>query len=190
MKKKNQILMTLAEGFEEAEAIIPLDLLRRAHIPVVTCSISILLNVQGAHQIQIQADKLINQINIEEFNGIILPGGMPGTVNLNKSQEVHRFIMNIYQRGGLIAAICAAPTILSDLGLLKNKSATCFPDIQPRINCAQIHPKAQVVVESNIITSQGMGTAIPFGLTIVEYLEGKRVATELAQRIVYQCSSD
>jgi len=185
MKNKKQILITLAEGFEESEAIVPLDLLRRANIPVVTCSISILLNVQGAHQIQIQADKLINQINIEEFDGIILPGGMPGTANLNKSEEVHKFVLDINQRGGLIAAICAAPIILSNLGLLKNKSATCFPDMQSKLDCAQIHPKAQVVVENNIITSQGMGTAIPFGLTIVEYLEGQSLSSALAKKIVY-----
>ena len=190
MRKKNKLLIILAEGFEEVEAISPIDLLRRANILITTCSISNFLNVKGAHDIIIQADQLSNQINIEEYNGIILPGGMPGTLNLSKSAYVKKFVLDIFNRHGLVAAICAAPMILSDLNILQNKSATCYYDYQSRIKCAQVHPRAQVVVDDNVITSQGMGTAMAFGLTILEYIEGKELAGSIAKKIAYLCSED
>ena len=190
MRKKTKLLMMLAEGFEEVEAITPSDLLRRANILITTCSISNSLNVKGGHGVIMQADQLSYQINIEEYNGIILPGGMPGTTNLGKSNYVKKFVLDIFKTHGLVAAICAAPMILSDFGILQNKSATCYCNYQASLKCGQVHPRAQVVVDDNIITSQGMGTAMAFGLTILEYLEGKKLAKSIAHNIAYSGLED
>ena len=176
MKK---VTVLLADGFEEIEALTVVDLLRRAKVYVDTVSITDDYTVRGAHGIPVQTEDLITEIDFKESDMIVLPGGMPGTTNLRKA------VQEAYDDGRYVAAICAAPTILADMGLLKGKRATCYPDMESEIEDAYL-TGAPVATDENIITSQGVGTAIDFALKLIEVLISEEKAVEIADSIVYQ----
>ena len=182
MKK---VSVLLADGFEEIEALTVVDLLRRAQIYVDTVSVTEEYLVRGAHGIPVQTEDLFEEVNFVEFDMLVLPGGMPGTVNLNEHSGVRRVVTDFVQEGKYVAAICAAPTILGNIGLLKGKRVTCYPAMEKEIQGAVL-AGVPVMTDGNIITSQGVGTAIDFALELISLLAGSEKAREIADAIVYQ----
>ena len=176
----------LADGFEEVEALTVVDLLRRADIRCEMVSISDSLELVGRSRIHVKADRLFEDVRFDDADLLVLPGGMPGTLHLAghaglcdllKDKEADKHV--------LIGAICAAPTVLGGLGLLKDKKATCFPGMEDQLKCAR-HSVKKVVKDERIITSRGLGTAVPFALRLIEDLEGEERAQDVAQGIVFQ----
>ena len=181
MKK---VSVFLADGFEEIEALTVVDLLRRAKIYVDTVSISDDYMVHGSHGIAVQTEDLFEEIDFDDFDMIVLPGGMPGTENLKGHSGVRKVVEDFAENGKYVAAICAAPTILSELGLLKGKRATCYPSVEEEIQGALL-TEAPVMADGNIITGQAAGAASDFALKLVEVLAGSKKAQEVAEAIVY-----
>ncbi len=179
------LYMFFADGFEEVEAIATLDVIRRAGIAIESIGIGA-NNITGAHNIRVICDKTENDISFNEsVNGIILPGGMPGTTNLLNNETVSSFIDLCHLNKKLICAICAAPMILGRKGLLKGKEAICFPGFESELVGAVISDSF-VCRDENIITSKGMGSAINFGLEIVAALTDRQTADKLKSTL--QCS--
>ena len=160
----------MADGCEEIEALTVVDICRRAGIEVAMISITGEKIVKGAHEIHFGTDIPAEFMDFDVLDGIVLPGGMPGTLNLGAK---------------LVSAICAAPSVLGEAGLLKGKKATAYPGFEEKLIGATVVEDA-VVVDGNIITSRGMGTAIPFALSIVEYLLDKETADKLSTGIIYK----
>lgn len=183
-----RVAVFLAEGVEEIEALTVVDLLYRAGIPCETVSITNSGVVASSHDVNIVCDREIDdtRFDFDDYDMLVLPGGMPGTTNLGECDELTNQVTRFAREGRQVAAICAAPTVLAKLGLLEGRKATCFPDLQGVLaeNGAEVL-QDQVVVDGNIITSKGMGTAIPFGLAIVAHYHGQDVADELARKIVF-----
>lgn len=175
MSKK--VLVPLAPGFEEIEAITSIDVLRRAGIEVVTVSLNS-IDVKGAHNIPVIADQRISQINIEEYDGILLPGGMPGAQNLKENSQILNFVRQINEKDLLVAAICAAPMVLETAGILENVNATSYPSFKKEVPSCN-YKEERVVKDGNIITSRGAGVALEFALEVVEYLEGRKAKEDL-----------
>lgn len=166
------IYVFLADGFEEIEALAPVDFLRRAGINTVTVGVTGDV-VCGAHNIEVKADASLNNVVLsDELDGIILPGGMPGATNLDNSPEVQGAIDFCAQNGKIISAICAAPFILGKKGLLKGKRATCFPGFEEFLEGATVTGEG-VVRDDNIITAKGAGVAWEFGAEIASIIVGK-----------------
>lgn len=180
----NKIYLLLAEGFEEIEALAPVDLLRRAGAEVETVSITDEKMVMGAHEIPVCADITIGEIDEEDLSMLVLPGGYPGYVNLDQSEAVRDLLLRTAQAKKTIAAICGAPSVLNGLGLLQDKVATCYPSMEEDMDC-EISRKKVVECE-NIITSRGAGTAIDFALALVEAAVSAEKAEELRKGIVYE----
>lgn len=174
----------LADGFEETEAITPLDMLLRAGAEVKTVSIGASKTVCGTHGIKIIADILVDEIkDIPDM--IILPGGMPGASNLRKCDKLCEIITDTAKRGGFIAAICASPYILGELDLLEGKSATCFPGFEDKLRGAFLSDD-RVVRDGQFITACGMGVSLKFGAELVSALFGKDVSDKLMSSILAQ----
>ena len=174
------ICIFLAPGFEEIEAIVPRDILKKANIDVNTVSIGEKI-VESTKGLKVISDIMLNEVEMKDLDGIILPGGMPGTSNLEKCEKLINVIKICAEKKLLIAAICAAPSILGKLGILSGKDACCFPDsgIEKYLVGAKINNKDVNVCE-NIITSRGPGTAFQFAFSIVEYLRGIQVRKKLS----------
>ena len=181
MKK---VCVLLADGFEEIEGLTVVDLLRRAKIYVDTVSIMDDYIVHGAHGINVQTEDLFDEVDFEEFDMVVLPGGMPGTLNLKEHDGVRYVVKQYVKEGRFVGAICAAPTILKSLGLLEGRRATCYPGVEDEMEDV-ILTETAVVVDDNIITSQGVGTAIDFALKLIEVLDGEEKAKEIAESIVF-----
>ncbi|MBE6728364.1 MAG: DJ-1/PfpI family protein [Ruminococcaceae bacterium] len=171
------VYVFLADGFEEVEALAPVDILRRAGIEVLTVGVTG-KNVVGAHNITVTADITCNELETANLQGVVLPGGMPGTLNLEKDEAVQRFIDIASKDNILLAAICAAPSILGHKGLLKNKKATCFPGFEKELIGAAVTNDC-VVRDGNIITGRGAGAALEFGLQLVAYFKDAETAEKL-----------
>lgn len=178
-----KVAVIAAEGCEEIEALTVVDLLRRAGIETDIISLTENKAVTGSHKIVFGAEKRFDDIDINEYDGLVLPGGMPGTNNLAAHLGVCTAIQTFAANGKLLAAICAAPGVLGDLGVLGGKRATCYPGFEGRLVGAEVvFDKA--VSDDNIITSRGMGTAVDFGLAIIEYFADKGIADDLAAAII------
>ena len=167
--KMTKVYEFLATGFEETEMIVPADLLRRAGIEVCLVSITGELAVTGTHDLTITADKKYEEIDFLDGDMLILPGGQPGTQNLCEYKPLQGLLKTWNDEGKRIAAICAAPTFLAKLGLLKGKRATCYPACEEQILGANISTET-VVTDGNITTSRGVGTAIDFAVEIIRLL--------------------
>ncbi len=176
------IYLFLAEGFEEIEALTPVDILRRAGLDVRTVGIGS-KTVTGAHGISVEADMSEDEALDTAAEMIILPGGMPGTLNLDASPVVQAAIDNAIKADAFIAAICAAPTILGKRGLLAGKEATCYPSMEDGLLDATLSEK-KVVRDGKIITAAGMGVALPFSLALVSVLCGEEIAQKLKGAVV------
>ncbi len=182
MKK---IAVFLADGFEEIEGLTVVDLLRRAGLEVKTISIMGRREVTGSHQITVLADCQYEEASLEEAEAVVLPGGMPGTLRLGEHKGVTETVMKFYQEGKLVAAICAAPSVLGSLGILKGRSATCYPGFEEKLLGADT-TGGKVEISDNVITGKGMGAAIPFGLALIGQLLGEEKAKEIKDAIVYE----
>ena len=180
-----KVLVFLVNGFEEIEAMAPIDLLRRAGIIVDTVSINENNKVTSSRKITVLTDKTIDEINFENYEMIVLPGG-PGTENYMKSEKLLEKLKE-FSINRKLGAICAAPTILSALGILNGKQAICFPACEPDlIKDGAIIVNQDVVKDNNIITSRGAGTAIDFSLALIEELLGKNKSHEIRKEILYK----
>lgn len=176
------IYLFLAPGFEETEAICTLDLLKRGGIAVQTVAVgSEGLLVTSTRGIAVMADISLEEAAKALPEGVVLPGGLPGADHLN-IPEIHKILHAVNAKGGLVAAICAAPYVLGMQGLLKNKKATCYPGFEDRLLEAS-YTGGAVEQDENIITAIGMGATIPFGLAIVEHFKGKEVADKIKTAI-------
>lgn len=172
----------LADGFEEIEAITPVDVLRRAGIDVKTVSITDSHRVTGAHGVAIEADLTFKQADFSDCEWLILPGGMPGASNLAAFRPLTDLIKVHNENGRKIAAICAAPAVvLAPLGVLKNRKAICYPGFEGALKDADaIVTPGRAIVDGHIITSNGPSSALEFALAIVAETKGKGVANEVA----------
>ena len=183
-----RVAVFLAEGMEEIEALTVVDLLYRAGIPCETVSITNSNVATSSHDVSIVCDREIGdtRFDFDDYDMIVLPGGMPGTTNLGECEDLTDQVRRFAADGRQVAAICAAPTILAKLGLLEGRRATCFPNLQDVLveNGATL-VQDEVVVDGNITTSKGMGTAIPFGLAIVAHYLGGDAARALGENILY-----
>lgn len=178
-------LIFMADGFEEVEAVATIDVIRRSGIEVLTVAVGGDSAVKGAHGMTFVCDKRIDEISLsDELEGIILPGGMPGTLNLQKSKEVNAFINFCADSGKLLCAICAAPMILGRKGLLQGRRAVCFPGFEDDLIGA-IPNGGFVCTDGNFITAKGMGCSVDFGLAIVAKVKGQAAADSL--RSTLQC---
>lgn len=180
MKK---VAVFLAEGFEEIEAISIIDVLRRASIEVTTVSVTGNPKVTGSHKIAVFADKVFEDMDYSSFDMLVLPGGMPGAKNLNKHAGLKELILQFNKLEKSLGAICAAPLVFGQLGILKDKNATCFPGFEQYLEGAKITGSAKEVA-GNIITGKGAGVAIEFALQIVEIIIDKKTAKELAVKMI------
>ncbi len=177
------IYMFLANGFEEIEALCPLDLLRRAGLEVMTVGVGT-DTVTGAHGISVLSDMPATHYRDSSPEMIILPGGMPGTTNLEGSDTVQAAISAASRKGAYIAAICAAPMVLGKRGILNGKKATCFPGFEQYLEGAVVDTESAVVRDGNIITAAGMGAALEFGLELVAVFKGREYAEELRHAVI------
>lgn len=180
-----QAYIFLAEGFEEMEAVTPLDLLRRVGVDGKFVSVTGKKSVTGAHGVSYTADVLFEDTDFSAADALILPGGMPGTTNLQAHNGLTSLLKDAYAKGKLVCAICAAPMVLGGLGFLSGRTATIYPGMEAHLIGA--HPSAEkVCVDGNIVTSRGPATAVPFGLKIAELLVGSEKAEALAKDIVWK----
>ncbi|HSQ68926.1 MAG TPA: DJ-1 family glyoxalase III [Steroidobacteraceae bacterium] len=178
-----RVIVPLAEGFEEIEAITVIDLLRRAGIEVRTAAL-VSRRVTGSHGIAVEADGLLEDLQHETFDMIVLPGGMPGADNLKNDPRVLSLLRSSDQQGRYVAAICAAPGVLAHAGLLEGRTATSFPGFLSTESAPGISlSDAPVVSDGRLVTSRGPGTAMDFALALVELLEGRRARLEVESRL-------
>lgn len=181
-----KIIVFLAEGFEEIEALTVVDYLRRMEVEVDTVSITEEREVEGAHKIKVLADKTIREIDkIESYEGVVIPGGLPGATNLRDNNKVVDMVRKVYDNNKLTAAICAGPIVLERAGILKDKETTSYPGFEDQLEGA-IYKEDRVVRDGNIITSRGPALAGDFTIEITEYLLGKDKADELKEDILYK----
>ena len=180
-----KVAVFIADGSEEVEAITPVDLLRRAKVDVDIVSIMPTLEICASRDVKITADKLIDDIDFDEYDLLVLPGGVRGTNNLNACEALKKQIVRFNDQGKGIAAICAAPTVFAGLGILNGKTSTCNPGFweELRANGANVIEDSKVVVNGNIITSQAMGTSVDFGLALVGFLCGEEEKEALRTNI-------
>ena len=181
MKK---VCVLLADGFEEIEGLTVVDLLRRAKIYVDTISIMDDYIVHGAHGINVQTEDLFDEVDFDEFDMVVLPGGMPGTLQLGDHERVNGIIREFAEQKKLVAAICAAPSVLGAAGILEGKTAVCHPGFEGELKGANVIYE-NVAVDENIITSRGMGTAFDFGLAIVSYFMDDEVVADVRTHMIY-----
>ena len=178
------LAMFLAEGFEEIEALAVVDILRRAQIRIDTVSISENYEVKGSHNIKVISDLNISEFNADNYDGFILPGGLPGTTNLENCDIVKDTLIWANNKGKYICAICAAPSVLGKLELLNGKNATCYPGYEDSLIGAK-HSTQKVVFDKNAITSKGAGTAHDFAFEIVKLFRGNNVAEDIKNAMQY-----
>lgn len=178
-----KVYVHLATGFEEVEAITIIDVLRRAGVDVESISVTGQDIVTGAHGIPIKADLLFENGNYESCGMIVLPGGIPGTPNLAAHEGLMKEIKNFAAKNRFLAAICAAPMILGEAGLLNGKTAVIYPGMESHLKGAVIGSEA-VVVDDNYITSKGPGTAMDFALTIARILKGDEAVDDLREEML------
>ena len=182
MKK---VFIFLADGFEELEAIAPIDILRRADIPVVSVSLTDSKIVIGAHRIQLIADQLFSETVFSDNAFLVLPGGGEGTRNLAAHKQLNELLLHQFERNKNLAAICAAPSVFGNLGILSGKEATCYPGFEEKLVGAEISDQT-IVKSENIITAKGPGVAIQFALKIVETLKSSELAHEIAKQLIFE----
>ena len=177
------VYMLLGTGFEETEAIAPLDLLRRADVPVLTVGVNGKI-VYGGHGIGIEADILLSEMDLTNLDMIILPGGLGGVASVRASQAAMDALRFAWENNKFVAAICAGPTVLADLGITDGKKATCYPGCESGMGNAIMQENAPCVTDGKLITGTSAGCAVPFGLSLIAALKGQQVADTIAQQIV------
>lgn len=177
------VYVLLGTGFEEIEAITPIDLLRRAGIPVMTVGINGKI-VYGAHNIGIEADITLGEMDLTDTEMIVLPGGLSGVASARACPEALEALRFAWNNGKYVAAICAGPTVLADLGITAGHNATCYPGCESGMADAIIVPDAACVQDGKLITGTSAGCAVPFGLALITALKGKECADTVKKQIV------
>ena len=183
----SKVAVFVADGTEEVEAITPVDILRRAQIDCDVISVKSEKTITASRGVVITADRQIDEIDFDDYDMLVLPGGIKGTENLRNTKKLTDAVVKFNSEGKGIAAICAAPSIFAGLGLLKGKHATSNPGVWDIMTeqGADLDKETKVVTCGNIITSQAMGTSGPFGLAIVEYFQGKEAANVMKGKILF-----
>ena len=177
------VYVLLGTGFEETEAIAPIDLLRRAGIPTVTVGVDG-KSVTGGHGITVEADIELGQMDLTGLEMIVLPGGLGGVATVRNSPEALNALRFAWENGKLVAAICAGPTVLADLGITDGRTATCYPGCESGMGSAVMIADVPCIQDGNLITGSSAGCAVSFGLKLVEALKGKEEAERIAAQIV------
>lgn len=177
------IYMLLGTGFEETEAIAPLDLLRRVGLEITTVGING-KTVYGSHHIGVEADMELKDLKVSDLEMVILPGGLGGVASIRASKEAMDVVRYAYEQGKYTAAICAGPTVLADLGICDGKNATCYPGCEESMGAAHMVSNAAAVTDGKLITGTSAGCAIPFGLALIAALKGQAEADRIASQIV------
>ncbi len=172
-------------GYEEIEALTVVDILRRAGVEMTMVSVMGERSATGSHDIKVEMDALLDEVDFDKIDVIVLPGGMPGTKNLEACEVLMEQADLFASKGKIVAAICAAPSILGHRGLLRGKKACSFPTFESHLDGAEVLQEP-AVIDGNIITGRGMGTAIPFALAILEKLQGAEAARQMAETIVFK----
>ncbi len=184
-KTEKKCALFLADGCEEVEALSVADMLFRAGIPTSLVSVGETPVVRSSHAVTIVADMTVSELRFDDYDMLILPGGLPGTTNLGACRPLTDALVRFAGEGRMIAAICAAPTVFAGLGLLKGRPATCHPSCDEKLaEGGALLTHDPVVVSGNIITSRGVGTALDFGLAIVAHYVGQAEADRIAKSIV------
>ena len=179
------VYILLAEGFEEMEALVPADLLRRAGIETALVGLDAPV-VTGGHGIAVKTDLLLEQADPACTDMLVLPGGLGGVNTMAASPAAKAFIRGVYDMDRRIAAICAAPTLLAQMGILDGRSAVCYPGMEDKMSTATVLPEQAVVVDGRIVTSRAAGTAYEFGFALVELLSDFTKAEEIRNGICYR----
>lgn len=178
-----KVAVIISPGFEEIEAITPIDILRRAEIEVVTLGLNS-LSIKGAHSITLQCDFKLEDFN-SDIDGIIIPGGMPGALNISESFKAVDLIHNTYRRGKLVGAICASPgVVLGKTEILNSREFTCYPSFEDRVS-GGIYLEKSVVISDNVVTSRGPGTAMEFSLAVVKFLVDKKTSETISKALLF-----
>lgn len=177
------IYVLLGTGFEEVEAIAPVDLLRRAGAEVMTVGVNGKI-VSGGHGIGVEADITIDQLDLTDLEMIVLPGGLGGVASVRACPAAMDALRFAWENGKFVAAICAGPTVLADLHITDGKNTTCYPSCQPGMGGATVLPDQACVRDGNLITGTSAGCAIPFGLALVAAIKGEETAAKIAEQIV------
>ena len=177
------VYVLLGTGFEEIEALAPVDLMRRAGIEVKTVGLNGKV-VYGGHAIGVEADMTIDELDVSDADMIVLPGGLGGVASIRGCEKALEAVKAVYAAGKYIAAICAGPTVLAELGLLRGVNATCYPGQIPNMKDALVVQNAACVTDGRVITGTSAGTAVPFSLALIEALKGRDAAKAIADQIV------
>lgn len=182
-----KIIVPLAEGFEEIEAINVIDILRRADVDVVTAGLKEGLAV-GSHKISVLPDTTLEKIDYRDFDGLVLPGGAPGFINLGNDERILKMAREMDRAGKVVAAICAAPSVLIKAGVLQGRRATVSPSGKAQVEACAKFSEDRVVVDGNLVTSRSPGTALEFALKLVEVLAGKEKMLQIKAQTMADCS--
>ena len=177
------VYVLLGTGFEEIEALTPVDLLRRAGVDVKTVGLNGRV-VYGGHGIGVEADMTVEALDVRDAEMIVLPGGLGGVASIRGCDAARKAVKDVYDSGNYVAAICAGPTVLAELGLLTGRKATCYPGQIPNMKDAEIVEGAACVADGNTVTGTSAGTAVPFALKLIEVLRGTEAAKTVEQQIV------
>lgn len=180
----SKVYVFLAEGFEEIEGLTVVDLLRRANIETEMVSVMEGKQIKGSHGIKVTADSMFADVDFSDADMLVLPGGMPGTLNLGNHDGLCELLKKHYAEGKKIAAICATPSVFGQLGFLNGRVATCYPGFEGKLEGA-IVCAAKVAVDGNVTTAKGMGAAIDFSLKLIEQLATKETAAQISDGIIY-----
>lgn len=181
---EGRVYIFLADGLEEIEGLTVVDILRRGKVDISTVSVEGRKQIEGSHGIRLETDCVLEETDFGDAAMFVLPGGMPGTLHLGACTKLTDMLVKANEEKKLIAAICAAPSVLGDLGILSGKEAVCYPGFEDRLKGAVIGDR-NVVVSENVITSRGMGTAIPFALTLLSIMKDKDTADQIGEGIIY-----
>ena len=180
----SKVYIFLADGFEDIEGLTVVDLMRRAQIDIRTVSIKDIKEVTTSRGITLFTDLTFAEADYEDADKLVLPGGMPGTIHLGDYRPLTELLTAYYEKGGKIAAICAAPSVFAKLGFLKNRKATSYPSCLDGLEVGELSEEP-VVVDGNVTTSRGLGTAIDFTLSLIAQLLGEETAGKIAESVIY-----
>ena len=180
----SRVCIFFAPGLEEIEGLTVVDLMRRADIPIRIVSIGDTLEITGAHGIRITADSRFADMDFSDTEMLVLPGGAPGTCNLNACEPLKTLLRDFYNKGKYIGAICAAPMVLGHLGFLEGRKATCYPGFEKDLIGA-VHVTDAAVIDGHIITSRGLGTAIEFAAALIGLLTDEATAEDIKRSVMY-----
>lgn len=178
------VVILLGNGFEESEAIVPADLLRRAGIEVALAALDG-AEVKSSRGVTVKADATLNTLDADQIDLLFLPGGLGGVEAIQKCPAALKLVQAVYEKGKYLSAICAAPTILGALGLLKGRKAVCYPGMEDGLTGADVQRGCGVVVDGRIITGEAAGSSFEFGLKLVELLKGSAAAQQVKDAVHY-----